>query len=142
MTTYVFVDGTKAMVKRQIALLFWMSAILGLYGCARGQNATIASSKAPGSAIATDVVTISVERQHNFVNPYSESALAIHFQLKENWHFYASEKTAIGGMNLKIKPSAEKFITFSEPIFPQPYLYFDKSSGKKLKEFSDNLSKP
>jgi thiol:disulfide interchange protein len=93
----------------------------------------------PGNVIKSDIVTISVEQQYNFVNPYSKSALAIHFQLKENWYFYASAKTAPGGMNLKIKPSAERYIGFSGQIFPQPQLYFDKSSGKKLHVFSNNF---
>ena len=94
----------------------------------------------PDSAIKTDVVTISVEQQYDAVRPGSESALAVHFELKKDWHFYASAETAPGAMNLKIKPSAEKIITFSEPIFPQPQLYFDKSSGKKLEVFSNKFT--
>jgi len=94
----------------------------------------------PGSVIKTDTVTISVEKQHEVVEPNSRSALAVHFELKKDWHFYASAETAPGAMNLKIKSSAETFITFSEPIFPQPHLYFDKSSKKKLEVFSDKFT--
>ena len=93
-----------------------------------------------GGVIKTDVVTISVERQYETVEPGSKSALAVHFELKKDWHFYASAETAPGGMNLKLAPSSEKFISFSEPIFPQPHLYFDKSSGKKLEVFSDKFT--
>ena len=90
--------------------------------------------------IKTDVVTISVEQQYEVVEPGSKSALAVHFKLKKDWHFYASAETAPGGMNLKLTPSSEKFTSFSEPIFPQPHLYFDKSSGKNLEVFSDEFT--
>jgi len=95
----------------------------------------------PAGVIKTDVVTISVEQQYKQVRPGSKSALAIHFELKKDWHFYASAETAPGKMNLKLKPSAEEdYISFSEPIFPQPHLYFDKSSKKTLEVFSDKFT--
>jgi thiol:disulfide interchange protein len=94
-----------------------------------------------GGVIKTDVVNISLEKQHEVVGPNSRSALAVHFELKKDWHFYASAETAPGEMNLKLKPSAEKdFISFSEPIFPQPHLYFDKSLNKTLEVFSGNFT--
>jgi thiol:disulfide interchange protein len=95
---------------------------------------------APAGTIKTDIVIISVEKQHNFVNPYSSSALAVHFQLAEDWHFYASQETAPGGANLKLRPVAGKLISFSAPIFPQPQLYFDKSLGQKLEVFSNSFT--
>jgi thiol:disulfide interchange protein len=91
--------------------------------------------------IKTDVVTISVEKQHEVVEPNSRSALAVHFELRKDWHFYASADTAPGGVNLKLKPSAkEGYISFSEPIFPQTHSYFDKSLDKKLEVFSDKFT--
>ena len=89
--------------------------------------------------IKTDIVTASVEQQYEAVQPGSKSALAVHFDLKKDWHFYASARTAPGGMNLKIKPSAEN-LSFSHPIFPQPKLHFDKFSGKKLEVFSNRFT--
>jgi len=47
-----------------------------------------------GSIVKSDVVAISVERQHEIVRPGSKSALAVHFELAEDWHFYASGETA------------------------------------------------
>jgi thiol:disulfide interchange protein len=103
--------------------------------------ASVGLAAPSGSIIKNDVVTISVENQHDTVMPGGKSAMAIHFELKKDWHFYASADTAPGGMNLKLKPSAEKdFISFSEPIFPQPHLYLDKSLNKTLKVFSDNFT--
>jgi len=103
--------------------------------------AAISFAAPAGSIIKSDVVTISVEKQHEVVEPGSKSALAIHFEPKEDWHFYASAATAPGGMNLRLKPSAEKdYINFSEPIFPKPHLYFDKVLGKKLEVFSDKFT--
>ena len=93
------------------------------------------------SVIKADIVTISVEKQHNIVKPNSNSALALHFEVEKDWHFYASAQTAPGGMNLKIKPSADgNSINFSEPIFPRPDMYFDEFAGKKLEVFSDRFT--
>jgi len=94
----------------------------------------------PADIIKTDTVTVTIEQQYEFVQPGAESAFAIHFQLEKNWHFYASAKTAPGGMNLKLNPSAEKPVSFSAPIFPQPTDYFDEFSGQKLDVFSDNFT--
>ena len=90
--------------------------------------------------IKTDIVTISVEQQYERVQPGSKSALAIHFELQKDWHFYASAKTAPGGMNLKIKPSFPSYIDFSEPIFPEAELYLDGALEKKLEVFSGNFT--
>ncbi|MBN1391542.1 MAG: thioredoxin family protein [Sedimentisphaerales bacterium] len=95
----------------------------------------------PGTVIKNDVVTISVESQYETVKPGGKSALAIHFNLKKDWHFYANEKTATGGMNLKLKPSAEKnSINFAEPIFPPFHFYFDKTLNEKIEVFSDKFT--
>jgi thiol:disulfide interchange protein len=94
----------------------------------------------PGNIIKTDVVTISAEQQYEFVQPGSKSALAVHFELKKDWYLYASAKTAPGGMNLKVKPSFPSYINFSEPIFPEAELYFDRALGKKLEVFSGNFT--
>jgi thiol:disulfide interchange protein len=103
--------------------------------------ATGSLAEAAGNVIKTDVVTISVEKQHEVVAPGGKSAFAVHFKPKEDWHFYASAETAPGGMNLKLKPSAEEYyINFSEPIFPKAHLYFDKALGKKLEVFSEKFT--
>jgi thiol:disulfide interchange protein len=98
------------------------------------------AASSAGRVVKTDVVTISLEKQHEIVKPDSNSAFAIHFELKKDWHFYASGATAPGGVNLKLTPSSERYITFSEPIFPQPHLYYDKSLGKNLEVFSGKFT--
>ena len=96
---------------------------------------------ASAEAIKTDIVTISVEGQHDTVQPGSRSALAVQFDLAEGWHFYASGKTAPGGMNLNLKCSDEKeSIDFAKPIFPASHLYFDKYLGQELEVFSGRFS--
>ncbi len=94
----------------------------------------------PDGIIKTNIVTISVENQYEAVEPNSSSALAVHFALKKNWHFYASAGAAPGGMNLKVNPASPSYIKFSEPIFPESQLYFDKSLGIKLAVFSDEFT--
>ena len=99
----------------------------------------IASAK---DTVKNEAVTASVQLQHESVLPGGESAIAITFELKKDWHFYASAKTAPGQMNLKIKPSAEPndLITFAEPVFPKSELYFDKLSEQKLHVFSHTFT--
>ncbi len=128
------------MGKKQISLLFSLHSRLGgacLWIFAASGLFLYHTSLA---ATAADLVTISVEQQYEAVRPGSSSALALHFELKKDWHFYASAKTAPGEMNLKIKTSSKDAVTFSEPIFPKPQPYFDKSSGKRLDVFSDNFT--
>lgn len=100
-------------------------------------------SVAPASSVINnDIVTISVEQQYDTVSPDSNSALAVHFEMKKGWHFYASATTAPGGMNLKINPSAETkdVITFSQPLFPPSYSYFDKTLNEKIDVFSNKFT--
>jgi len=87
-----------------------------------------------------DVFELSVQHQYDAVRPGSKSALALHFSLKKDWHFYASAKTAPGGMNLKIKPSAKEAVSFSGPVLPRQHMYFDKASGMRLEVFSDDFT--
>ncbi|MBN2457404.1 MAG: thioredoxin family protein [Sedimentisphaerales bacterium] len=130
----------KQLTAKKIAAAKSLVFIFVLSCCTFAQEVNDANTAKPAEQIITDVVTISSEQQHDFVNPYSKSALAIHFELKKDWHFYASAETAPGGMNLKLKPSFPDYISFSEPIFPQPHWYADKSSGKKLEVFSDKFT--
>jgi len=101
-----------------------------------------AFSQPAGSAdtLKADVFEVSISRQYESVRPGGKSAFAISFNLEKDWHFYASEKTAPGGMNLKVKPSAEKSVTFLPAVFPKPHMYFDRSSGSSLEVFSDSFT--
>ena len=92
------------------------------------------------SKIQTEVVTIRLEQQYEVLQPGSKSAFAIHFEMAKDWHFYALPSTAPGQMNLKIIPVSEDTIQFSEPVFPEAQLYFDKSSNTKLEVFSDKFT--
>jgi thiol:disulfide interchange protein len=104
--------------------------------------ATVVLAAPSSGIIKTNVVTISVEKQHESITPNSESALAVHFELEKGWHFYANEKTAPGGMSLKLKPVAETTdaITFSESIFPTSHLYFDKTLKENIEVFSGKFT--
>ena len=94
----------------------------------------------PSNVIKTDIATISTDQQYKTVRPGTESALAINFKLKKNWHFYASAENAPGGVNLKIKPSTGELVTFYEPIFPKSQSYFDKFSGVTIDVFSGKFT--
>ncbi|MCK5472844.1 MAG: hypothetical protein KAI59_02340, partial [Planctomycetes bacterium] len=118
------------MRKRNFAILFFVFAFIF----------TFAGSAQSADSVKADVVTVSIESQHDFVNPYSNSALAIRFHLEDGWHFYASAKTAPGQTNLKIKTSTGKLISFAEPLFPVSHLYFDELSGNELEVFSGDFT--
>jgi thiol:disulfide interchange protein len=126
-----FYFSSKVYMREKSAVILCLILFFAINGLAASPDSGV---------IKTDVVTISVEQQYEVVKPDSKSALAVHFKLKKDWHFYASAETAPGGVNLKLASSSEKFISFSEPIFPQPHLYFDKSSGKNLEVFSNEFT--
>ncbi len=81
-----------------------------------------------------NVVTFWAEQQFDAVAPAGKSAVAIHFELEKDWHFYASADTAPGGMNLKFEPNEQgtKVLSFAKPIFPKSDWFFDEALGKKI----------
>lgn len=89
--------------------------------------------------LKTDTVAVTVRPQHNVVAPAGESALAVRFNMAENWHFYASAETAPGGMNLKLTADSDARIEFGEPIFPDAEPYFDKSLEMTLDVFGEDF---
>ncbi len=114
-------------------VLFWTAAVGVLCGVVFAQGL-------PESHFKHYVFETFLEQRHEAVRPGGESALAVHFSLKQGWHFYASGRTAPGGMNLKIKPSSNELVSFSPAIFPRWHIYFDKASGKRLEVFSDSFT--
>ena len=90
--------------------------------------------------IKTETVTIGVEQQYELVRPGGKSALALRFEAKEGWHLYASEETAPGGMNLKVRPEGPDYISFGEAIFPESHSYFDKTLNLKLEVYSGEFT--
>jgi hypothetical protein len=69
-----------------------------------------------------NVVTFWAEQQLDTVSPGGKSAIAIHFELEKDWHFYASADNAPGGMNLKLEPNEQgtKVLSFRKQVFPSP----------------------
>ena len=81
-----------------------------------------------------NVVTFWAEQQFDMVAPGGKSAIAIHFELEKDWHFYASAENAPGGMNLKLEPNEQgtKVLSFGKPIFPKPGWFYDEALKKKI----------
>ena len=82
-----------------------------------------------------NVVTFWAEQQFDEVAPAGNSAIAVHFEPEDGWHFYANAETAPGNMNLKLEPNEQgsHVLTFSKPIFPaKPDWFYDKALGKKI----------
>jgi thiol:disulfide interchange protein len=127
----MFFAGYKVSMGKNAVIILWLILCFSANGLSAAPSADV---------IKTDVVTISVERQYDAIQPGSKSALAVHFELAKDWHFYSSAETAPGGMNLKLEPPTEGMVSFSEPIFPQAQLYFDKFSGQRLGVFSDKFT--
>jgi thiol:disulfide interchange protein len=94
----------------------------------------LATEKIKGDFVEAELVF-----QHSAVAPNSNSAVQVKFSLAENWHFYADEDTTPQGMSLKVN-AAGAGLTFDEPVFPKPILYFDKVTNKKLRVYSGNFS--
>ena len=126
------------MFKKTSAILLAV-CVLVISGFPCGQSVKGQSSSS-GGVIETDIVTVSVEQQYESVRPGRRSALAVHFELKKDWHFYASAQTPPGGINLKVTAAAKNHITFSEPIFPQSHIFVDTFSNEKIDVFSDKFT--
>jgi thiol:disulfide interchange protein len=90
-----------------------------------------------------DVVRFWAEQQFDEVAPGGKNAIAVHFELEKGWHFYASPKTAPGGMNLKVEPNEQgspHVLTFSKPIFPKASCLYDEALGKKIAVIGDKFT--
>lgn len=114
-------------------------AVISLMLCSLGFAVGGQETAEPGRIQYGDFVEIVSQQQYAAVRPGSKSAIAIHFDLNKNWHFYADGKTAPGQMNLKIRPLGEG-VSFSEPMFPPSETYFDKSSGQRLEVYSHKFT--
>ncbi len=89
-----------------------------------------------GVQFADDILNITLSTEHDVVSVDSVSALKLHFELKDKWHFYASEENAPGEMNLKLITREDEAIIFSQPLLPESGKYFDKETGKQVDVFS------
>jgi len=87
-----------------------------------------------------DVFKVLIEPRHQKSGPEGEFALAFYFELEKDWHFYASEKTAPGGVNLRIKPMRQESLRFSEARLPEWESYFDPVLKQKIDVFSDKFT--
>jgi thiol:disulfide interchange protein DsbD len=94
---------------------------------------------AASDQIRDETAEIKLLFQHQPVAPDSNSAIQIQFNLAKDWHFYADEKTAPEGMELKVTGQGQGLV-FGKAVFPKGDLYFDKFTGKKLEVFSNNFS--
>ena len=76
-----------------------------------------------------DAGTIKLIPQYQSLPSGAESALALQFKTKGQWHYYADKKQIPTG-KLSVTPSAEN-ITFGDPVYPEPIEYDDKVFNKK-----------
>jgi thiol:disulfide interchange protein len=81
-----------------------------------------------------NVVTFWAEQQFDTVTPGAKSAIAVHFEPEQGWHFYASAENAPGGMNLKLEPNEQgtKLLSFGQQVFPKSGWIYDEALGKKI----------
>lgn len=77
----------------------------------------------------TELVKFTIENQHDAIKPGTTTAVAIHFEVNKDWHFYADKATAPGGVSLTIEPNTSEFLTFEPPIIPKGQIYNDKFTG-------------
>jgi thiol:disulfide interchange protein len=90
-----------------------------------------------------DVVTFWAQQQYDNVPPAGKAAVAVHFDLEKDWHFYASADTAPAGMNLKIEPNEQgetQFLKFAQPIWPKSEKFYDPALDVNLDVFSGQFT--
>ncbi|MBN1787779.1 MAG: thioredoxin family protein [Sedimentisphaerales bacterium] len=116
-------------MRRRYSIILAIAAAAGLFSVS-----VFAAEKIKG-----DFAEIELLFQHSPVAPGSSSAVQIKFDLEKDWHFYADKDTTPQGMSLKIRPTGTG-LTFGEPVFPKPTLYFDKVTNKEVRVYSGNFS--
>ena len=67
--------------------------------------ATVSVVLPVANCFGLDIVKTEIQQQYDSVRPGSDSALAIHFKMSQDWHFYADEKTAPNNMVLSVSVS-------------------------------------
>jgi len=127
-------------MRKKVAVTFCLICVFSFAGGICAGDSNQADTKTITDRVVTDIVNVTVEQQYEAVRPGGKSALAIHFELKEGWHFYASAKTAPEQTNLKVVPAGGDALKFSDIVFPQPHWYSDESSSRKLEVFSGKFT--
>ncbi len=88
-----------------------------------------------------DAVKITYELQHETIAKGSNSAVAIHFNAGDKWHFYADPETALApNLYLHLNVLNDHGLKFGEPIMPEPKKYFDKTQDKNLQVYSGQFT--
>ncbi|MGD0785115.1 MAG: cytochrome c biogenesis protein CcdA [Sedimentisphaerales bacterium] len=101
--------------------------------------AVAASLLSANDQVKDDLAQINLAFQYQPVKPDSNGAIQISFSMAKDWHFYADEKTAPEGMELKVTAQGQGLV-FANAVFPKGELYSDKVTGKKLAVFSGKFN--
>ncbi|MGA2093910.1 MAG: protein-disulfide reductase DsbD domain-containing protein [Sedimentisphaerales bacterium] len=101
---------------------------------------TIAFAEQSPQKRKVDVVTFWAQQQYDAVSPAAKGAVAIHFDLEKDWHFYASAD-APAGMNLKIEPNEQgnRVLKFNKPVWPKSEQFYDNAFEKNLDVFTGSF---
>ena len=92
-------------------------------------NPFAASAKADNKYIDEDAGFIELSAQHGVVKPGADSALALVFKTKGQWHYYADKKQIETGQ-LTVTPSGQGMV-FGDAVYPEAKEYDDKLFNKK-----------
>jgi hypothetical protein len=77
-----------------------------------GVSAFAAEPNSAPNIPTAELVKFTVENQHDTISPGTKTAVAIHFDVNKDWHFYSNKKTAPGGVSLAIEPNASDLFLF------------------------------
>lgn len=86
-----------------------------------------------------ELTAIKLVLQYSQIKPGSNNILEIKFELAKGWHFYADEKTAPQGTNLKINAQGQGLV-FSNPVLPKSEPIFDEVTNQTLDVYSGAFS--
>lgn len=104
-------------------------------------NPVLAEVIEPNNVFQNDVININAQLQHTQLPADSNSAIAINFQMAEDWHFYADAQTALTPeLFLQVKPLDITGIEFDEPLMPPTKPYFDKAQNKQINVYSGSFA--
>lgn len=120
---------------------FAVRIVLGLMFVSAFADISLAEVKEPNIVYQNDAIKIWAELQHDKLAIDSNSAIAVHFETGDKWHFYADADTAVApNLYLQVNVKNAGRLEFLNPIMPVAKDYFDKSQNKNVRVYSGNFT--
>ncbi len=120
---------------------FAVRIIVGLMIVSAFAGIGLAEVREPNVVYQNDAIKIWYEFQHDELAIDSNSAIAVHFETGDKWHFYADADTAPApNLYLQVKAKNARGLEIGQIILPPAKDYFDKSQNKNVRVYGGDFT--